>query len=84
MDKKTDLISRIKEHYESMSKGQKKLAKYITSNSKIPAWLEPTKVAIFIAIGPGVDSATAMKFINCSSVSQPLVITASITIGIIA
>ena len=32
---------------------------------------EPTNVAIFTAIGPGVDSATAIKFKSSSSVSQP-------------
>jgi hypothetical protein len=33
---------------------------------------EPTKVAILTAIGPGVDSATAIKFNSSFSVSQPL------------
>ena len=32
---------------------------------------EPTKVAIFTATGPGVDSATATKLSRPSSVSQP-------------
>lgn len=31
-----------------------------------PPTLEPIKVAIFIATGPGVDSATAIKFITSS------------------
>ena len=36
-----------------------------------PPCVEPTKVAILTAIGPGVDSATAIILSNCSSVSQP-------------
>ena len=38
---------------------------------KNPPWDEPTKVAIFTAMGPGVDSATAIKLRSSSSVSQP-------------
>ena len=40
------------------------------SAPKIPPCEDPTKVAIFTAIGPGVDSATAMKFKSSFSVSQ--------------
>ena len=40
------------------------------SAPKIPPCEEPTKVAIFTAIGPGVDSATAIKFKSSLSVSQ--------------
>ena len=43
-----------------------------SSAPKNPPCDEPIKVAIFTAIGPGVDSATAMKLINSSSVSHPL------------
>ena len=38
---------------------------------------EPTKVAILTAIGPGVDSATAIIFSSSSSVSQPCIKTFS-------
>ena len=38
---------------------------------KNPPCDEPTKVAIFTAIGPGVDSATAIKLSSSLSVSQP-------------
>ena len=41
-----------------------------TSAPKKPACAEPMKVAILTASGPGVDSATAMKLRNSSSVSQ--------------
>jgi len=44
---------------------------------KIPPCDEPINVAIFIAIGPGVDSDTAIKFNICSCESQPLVTTVS-------
>ena len=37
----------------------------------MPPWDEPIKVAILTAIGPGVDSATAMKLKISSSVSHP-------------
>ena len=49
------------------------------SAPKKPACVEPTKVAVFTAIGPGVDSDTAIRFRNASSVSQPLPSTASRT-----
>ena len=42
-----------------------------TTEPKNPACVEPTKVAIFTAIGPGVDSATAIIFRSSASVSQP-------------
>lgn len=45
---------------------------------------EPTKVAILIAIGPGVDSDTAIKLSISSSVSQPLAMQVSLTREIIA
>ena len=38
---------------------------------KTPPCEYPTKVAIFTAIGPGVDSETAIIFKSSSSVSQP-------------
>ena len=38
---------------------------------RIPPCDEPTNVAIFTAIGPGVDSATAIKLSSSVSVSQP-------------
>ena len=41
-----------------------------TAEPKIPAWDEPTKVARFTEIGPGVDSATAIKFIILIIVSM--------------
>ena len=41
------------------------------ADPRIPASDEPTNVAIFTAIGPGVDSATAIKFISSASVSHP-------------
>ena len=37
---------------------------------KMPAWVEPTKVAILIATGPGVDSATAMRLRRVSLLIQ--------------
>ena len=37
---------------------------------KKPACVDPTKVAMLIAIGPGVDSQTPKKLINSSSVNQ--------------
>lgn len=58
MDKKTDLISRIKEHYESMSKGQKKLAKYITSNSDSAVFLTAAKLGKTV----GVSESTTVRF----------------------
>ena len=36
-----------------------------------PACEAPTKVAMFTAIGPGVDSVTATKLMNSRSVIQP-------------
>lgn len=41
------------------------------SAPKTPPCDEPIKVAILTAIGPGVDSDTAIKLISSSSVSQP-------------
>ena len=58
MDKKTDLISRIKEHYDSMSKGQKKLAKYITSNSDSAVFLTAAKLGKTV----GVSESTTVRF----------------------
>lgn len=58
MDKKTDLISRIKEHYEVMSKGQKKLAKYITSNSDSAVFLTAAKLGKTV----GVSESTTVRF----------------------
>lgn len=58
MDKKTDLISRIKEHYDSMSKGQKKLAKYITSNSDAAVFLTAAKLGKTV----GVSESTTVRF----------------------
>ena len=58
MDKKTDLISRIKEHYDSMSKGQKKLAKYITSNSYSAVFLTAAKLGKTV----GVSESTTVRF----------------------
>lgn len=58
MDKKTDLISRIKEHYESMSKGQKKLAKYITSNGDSAVFLTAAKLGKTV----GVSESTTVRF----------------------
>ena len=49
------------------------------SDPKIPPCVEPIKVAIFIASGPGVDSETAIKFINSLSDSQPFDKTVSCT-----
>ena len=43
-----------------------------TNEPRIPPCVEPIKVAIFTARGPGVDSDTAIKFRNSFSVSQPL------------
>ena len=43
----------------------------------------PTKVAMFTAMGPGVDSHTPMKSRNASSVSQPCASTVSRTSAII-
>lgn len=48
-----------------------------------PACDEPTKVAMFTASGPGVDSDTAIKFTNSSSLSQPKVRTFSRIMDII-
>ncbi len=43
-----------------------------TNEPRIPPCVEPIKVAIFTARGPGVDSDTAIKFRNSFSGSQPL------------
>ena len=51
---------------------------------KIPACEDPIKVAIFIATGPGVLSATAIKFNISELVSQPCAKTSSVSNGIIA
>ena len=50
-----------------------------TNEPRIPPCVEPIKVAIFTARGPGVDSDTAIKFRNSFSVSQPLESTLSRT-----
>lgn len=50
-----------------------------TNEPRIPPSVEPIKVAIFTARGPGVDSDTAIKFRNSFSVSQPLESTVSRT-----
>ena len=50
-----------------------------TNEPRIPPCVEPIKVAIFTARGPGVDSDTAIKFRNSFSVSQPLESTVSRT-----
>ena len=56
----------------------------VAKNAPIkPPCVAPIKVAIFIAIGPGVDSDTAIKLINSSSVSQLLATTDSCMSGII-
>ena len=50
-----------------------------TNEPRIPPCVEPIKVAIFTARGPGVDSDTAIKFRNSFSGSQPLESTVSRT-----
>lgn len=62
---KTDAISRI------IMKDGNTTPTVATRAPKIPAWDDPTKVAILTAMGPGVDSDTAIKFIISDSVNQP-------------
>jgi hypothetical protein len=50
---------------------------------KIPPCELPTKVAIFTAIGPGVDSAMPIKLDNISSESHPCEETSSFKRAII-
>lgn len=54
------------------------------SEPNIPPCVEPINVAILMAIGPGVDSDTAIMFNNSSSVNQLLERTSSFISGIIA
>ena len=49
-----------------------------------PPTLLPMNVEIFNAKGPGVTSLTAIKSVNVDSVTQPLEMTCSSIIGIIA
>ena len=50
----------------------------------IPAMQVPTKVAMFTTMGPGVDSAMAMKLTTSSAESQPWEVTSAWISGIMA
>lgn len=58
MGNKVDLITRIKENYDRMSKGQKKLAAYVTSNGDSAVFLTAAKLGKTV----GVSESTTVRF----------------------
>lgn len=58
MNNDADLITRMNEYYGSMSKGQKKLASYITSNYDAAVFMTAAKLGRTV----GVSESTAVRF----------------------
>lgn len=58
MNNDADLITRMNEYYGSMSKGQKKLASYITSNYDAAVFMTAAKLGSTV----GVSESTAVRF----------------------
>lgn len=58
MDTQVDLITRMNENYLKMSKGQKKLAKYITSNYDTAVFMTAAKLGSVV----GVSESTTVRF----------------------
>lgn len=58
MNNDADLMTRMNEHYGSMSKGQKKLASYITSNYDTAVFMTAAKLGKTV----GVSESTTVRF----------------------
>ncbi|MDE7431075.1 MAG: MurR/RpiR family transcriptional regulator, partial [Lachnospiraceae bacterium] len=58
MSNDVDLMTRMNEHYGSMSKGQKKLASYITSNYDAAVFMTAAKLGKTV----GVSESTTVRF----------------------
>ena len=57
-DNSDDLIKRMSDHYSSMSKGQKKLAAYITAHYDTAVFMTAAKLGKTV----GVSESTAVRF----------------------